>query len=76
MTSTLRSLGVKISFESETLPIEINSNVTDDLENIRQIQGKINEIITEKMKNKSVEDEEDEEDLVCEVEEDIDSEDD
>ena len=65
--TTLKGLRAKITFESETLSLEIPVEITSELENIRQIQGEINEIITEKIvelkaENKFVDDDEMEED--------------
>ena len=65
--TTLKGLRAKITFESETLSLEIPVEITSELENSRQIQGEINEIITEKIaelktENKFGDDDEMEED--------------
>ena len=65
--TTLKGLRAKITFESGTSSLEIPLEITSELENIRQIQGEINEIITEKIaelktENKFVDDDEMEED--------------
>ena len=45
--ATLKGLSAKITFDTET--IEIPMEITSELENIREIQSKINEIVTEKI---------------------------
>ena len=47
--STLKGLRAEISFETDAASREISIEFTSELENIRQIQCKINEIITEKI---------------------------
>lgn len=46
-TDTLKGISAKITFDTET--IEIPREITSELENIREIQTKINEIVTEKI---------------------------
>jgi len=47
--STLKGLSAKITFQTDAPSHEIAFEITSELENVRQIQRRINEIVTEKI---------------------------
>lgn len=46
---SLKGLSAKITFEPEGPSCQIPIEITSELENVRQLQARINEIITEKI---------------------------
>lgn len=52
MTSVLKSISVTVSFETEQAAYSSHVDITEtanEFENIREIQGKINEVVTERI---------------------------